>query len=175
MEEKTNESIIRRENQKEETTLNDMRKEHGLSPIPEGDIAFTEAEPDKRRKRKKLAKPIVKDLKEYAPCGMKIHYTMESETVVTYTDINGRGKNRYCEACEKCSWRAICQPTECNYMAIIQEYLGRAVNPLDVIIQLYEKAAAGYEAETIYGGNGAIVRVKKEPYRWKNGGIENNE
>ena len=61
-------------------------------------------------------------------------------------------------------------------MAIIQEYLGRAVNPLDVITQIYEQAAAGYETETIHGPDGVIsVRVKKEPYRWKNGGTENHE
>lgn len=120
---------------------------------------------------------MVQDFKEFAPCGMKIHYTVDSETdFITYTDINGRGKNRRCEACERCSWSAICQPTECNYMAIIQEHLGRAVNPLDVITQIYEQAAAGYELETIHGPDGVIsVRVRKEPYRWQEKGKQESE
>lgn len=121
-----------------------------------------------------MDREMVEDLKEISPCGMTIHYTVDTETdFVTYTDINDRGEHRLCDACERCSWKAICKPTACNYMEIIQEHLGRAVNPLDVITQIYEQAAAGYESEIITGGDGkTILRVKKQPYRWedKNGG-----
>lgn len=35
----------------------------------------------------------IEDLKETAPCGMLIHYTVDRETdFVTYNDINGRGR-----------------------------------------------------------------------------------
>lgn len=111
-------------------------------------------------------KPVVEDLKEIAPCGMSINYSIDTKTdFVTYTDINNRGQYKLCEACERCSWRGICKPTECNYMAIIQEALGKAVNPLDVITQIYEQAAAGYESEVIHHGDGTIqMKVTKQPY-----------
>ena len=106
-----------------------------------------------------MDREMVEDLKEISSCGMTIHYTVDTETdFVTYTDINGRGEHR---------------PTACNYMGIIQEHLGRAVNPLDVITQIYEQAAAGYESEIITDGDGkTVLRVTKQPYRWedKNGG-----
>lgn len=110
---------------------------------------------------------MFEDLKEIAPCGMPIHYTVDTETdFVTYTDINGRGEHRLCEACKGCSWKAICKPTACNYMEIIWEHLGRAVNPLDVITQIYEQAAAGHESEIITEGDGkTVMRVTKQPYR----------
>lgn len=39
----------------------------------------------------------IEDLKETAPCGMLIHYTVDRETdFVTYNDINGRGRYRLC-------------------------------------------------------------------------------
>lgn len=38
-------------------------------------------------------KAAVEDLKETTPCGMTIHYTVDTATdFVTYTDINGRGE-----------------------------------------------------------------------------------
>jgi len=121
-----------------------------------------------------MDREMVEDLKEISSCGMTIHYTVDTETdFVTYTDINGRGEHRLCEACKRCNWKAICKPTACNYMGIIQEHLGRAVNPLDVITQIYEQAAAGYESEIITDGDGkTVLRVTKQPYRWedKNGG-----
>lgn len=53
------------------------------------------------------------DLKEKAPCGMLINYTVDKSTdLVTYTDINDRGKGAKSEKCKNCSWRGICQPTE---------------------------------------------------------------
>lgn len=52
----------------------------------------------------------MEDLKEKAPCGMTIHYTVNSDDMITYNDINGRGVQ--CESCEHCTWRAICQPKE---------------------------------------------------------------
>lgn len=111
-------------------------------------------------------KPVVKDLKEIAPCGMSIHYSVDTKTdFVTYTDIDNRGKYKMSAACEKCSWKGICKPTECNYMAIIQEALGRVVKPLDVITQIYEQAAAGYESEVIHYGDGTMqMKVTKQPY-----------
>lgn len=49
------------------------------------------------------------DLKEKAPCGMLIHYTVDNATdMITYTDINGRGK--VCSSCDGCTWRGICKP-----------------------------------------------------------------
>ena len=33
----------------------------------------------------------IEDLKETAPCGMLIHYTVNEEDMITYNDINGRG------------------------------------------------------------------------------------
>lgn len=111
-------------------------------------------------------KAAVEDLKETTPCGMTIHYTVDTATdFVTYTDINGRGKYRLCEACERCSWKGICKPTECNYISTIQETLGKAVEPLDVITQIFEQAAAGYQSETLYADGLVKMRVTKEPYR----------
>lgn len=50
----------------------------------------------------------IEDLKETAPCGMVIHYTIDGDDVITYNDINGRGVE--CASCEKCTWRGICKP-----------------------------------------------------------------
>ena len=47
------------------------------------------------------------------------------------------------------------------------------MNPLDVITQIYEQAAAGYESEIITEGDGkTVMRVTKQPHRWEdeNGG-----
>lgn len=107
---------------------------------------------------------MVEDLKEYAPCGILIHYTVDTDTdFVTYTDINGRGEYKLCKECEGCTWNAICRPTECNYMKIISDKLGRAVKPLDVITQIYEQAAAGYESEIVQLSDGTVrMRVIKQ-------------
>ncbi len=57
-------------------------------------------------------KQLFEDLKETAPCGMLIHYTVDTSTdFVTYTDINGRGNEKKASACDKCSWKSICKPT----------------------------------------------------------------
>lgn len=57
-------------------------------------------------------KQLFEDLKETAPCGMLIHYTVDtSSDFVTYTDINGRGNERKASACDRCSWKSICKPT----------------------------------------------------------------
>lgn len=48
------------------------------------------------------------DLKEKAPCGMIIHYTVNGDDVITYNDINGRGVQ--CAECEGCTWKGICKP-----------------------------------------------------------------
>lgn len=58
-----------------------------------------------------MAKQRIEDLKEVAPCGMLIHYTVDNDTdMITYTDINGRGQK--CEKCHGCTWTAICKPAE---------------------------------------------------------------
>ena len=51
----------------------------------------------------------VEDLKETAVCGMVIHYTVNSDDMISYNDINGRGVE--CASCKGCSWRALCKPT----------------------------------------------------------------
>ena len=50
----------------------------------------------------------IEDLKETAPCGMEIHYTVDENDMITYNDINGRGV--HCDKCEGCTWRGICKP-----------------------------------------------------------------
>lgn len=55
-----------------------------------------------------MSKKGIEDLKETAPCGMLIHYTVNSDDVITYTDINGRG--RQCKECDGCTWGGICKP-----------------------------------------------------------------
>lgn len=50
----------------------------------------------------------IEDLKETAPCGMVIHYTVNKDDIITYNDVNGRGVQ--CEHCKNCSWRSICKP-----------------------------------------------------------------
>ena len=54
----------------------------------------------------------IEDLREIAPCGMIIHYSVNTDTdMVTYTDINDRGEERFQKVCKNCSWRGICKPT----------------------------------------------------------------
>lgn len=62
-----------------ETTLNSMRKEHGLSPIAE-DIEFTEIEPVKRRKKK------IRIKKENAQCGVSENKPYADELVRALDD-----------------------------------------------------------------------------------------
>ena len=56
----------------------------------------------------------IEDLKETAPCGMVIHYTVDGNDFVVYNDINGRGVK--CDSCKHCSWKAICTPVEFTVM-----------------------------------------------------------
>lgn len=49
----------------------------------------------------------MQDLKEKAPCGMLIHYTVNSDDIITHNDINGRGVQ--CDKCNGCSWHGICK------------------------------------------------------------------
>lgn len=64
----------------------------------------------------------IQDLKETAPCGMRIRYTVDSSTdMVTYTDINGRGEDKLQKACEHCSWRGICKPTAMSHNKALAE------------------------------------------------------
>lgn len=64
----------------------------------------------------------VQDLKETAPCGMRIRYTVDSSTdMVTYTDINGRGEDNLQKSCEHCSWRGICKPTVMSHEKALEE------------------------------------------------------
>lgn len=51
------------------------------------------------------------DLKETAPCGMEINYTVDNTSdMITHDDIYGRGIKS--EKCKCCGWRAICRPRE---------------------------------------------------------------
>lgn len=50
----------------------------------------------------------IEDLKETAPCGMEIHYTVDENDMIAYNDINGRGV--FCDKCEGYTWRGICKP-----------------------------------------------------------------
>ena len=52
----------------------------------------------------------IEDLKETAPCGMLIHYTVNEEDMITYNDINGRGV--HCDKCGGCTWKGICKAEE---------------------------------------------------------------
>lgn len=55
---------------------------------------------------------MTEDYKETAPCGILIHYSVDSITgFLTYNDINGRGEGRSSEKCLLCSWCAVCKPT----------------------------------------------------------------
>lgn len=56
----------------------------------------------------------IEDLKETAPCGMQIRYTVDNMDFVSYNNINGRGKGKLTEKCYKCSWWEICKPTPKN-------------------------------------------------------------
>ncbi len=81
----------------------------------------------------------IEDLKETAPCGMLIHYTVDrASDFVTYNDINGRGNYRLGPCCAKCTWKGICKPTEADYLKILSDVLEREVKPLEVIIQIFE-------------------------------------
>ena len=109
--------------------------------------------------------------KEIAPCGMKIEYEKDNGTdVIITSDICNKGKYRLSEACERCVWKGICKPTECNYMDILVEYLGRPVDPLEVITQIFKEAASGYEEEIYFsGGYPNQIRRVKRPYGEKRG------
>lgn len=64
---------------------------------------------------------IVEDLKEIAPCGMKISYTVNSDDFITYTDINGRSDGKLQKACDGCTWRGICSPTAISKETLLTE------------------------------------------------------
>lgn len=64
----------------------------------------------------------IEDLKEVAPCGMRINYTVDNDTdFITYTDINGRGEGHLQKDCERCTWRGICKPTAISKEALVKE------------------------------------------------------
>jgi len=85
-----------------------------------------------------MLKQRFEDLKEVAPCGMRIRYTVDNDTdMITYNDINDRGEYNHSEKCKGCSWYGICKPTEVDFMKIITEKLGREIDPLEVITQLF--------------------------------------
>lgn len=43
----------------------------------------------------------IEDLKETAPCGKEIHYTVDENDMIAYNNINGRGA--LCDKCEGCT------------------------------------------------------------------------
>lgn len=64
----------------------------------------------------------IEDLKEVAPCGMRINYTVDNDTdFITYTDINSRGEGHLQKDCERCTWRGICKPTAISKEALVKE------------------------------------------------------
>lgn len=82
----------------------------------------------------------IEDLKETAPCGMVIHYTVNEQDIVSYNDINGRGV--LCDACQKCTWKAICQPKQPEKRMSRQTYI-EIYNLIDDTMR-----AAGEKVET---------------------------
>lgn len=67
-----------------------------------GDGVSNTAQPTKG---KEIMGKRIEDLKEKAPCGMLIHYTVNEEDMITYNDINGRGV--HCDKCDGCTWKGI--------------------------------------------------------------------
>ena len=63
---------------------------------------------------------MLEDLKETAPCGIRIHYTVDECDMVIYNDINGRGEENMTKKCEHCSWRCICKPSPYNNSKIFK-------------------------------------------------------
>ena len=87
-----------------------------------------------------LNEDYIEDLKEVAPCGLLIHYTVDrTSNFVVYNDICDRGHYRLSPNCSNCSWRGICKPTEADFLKILSDTLGRTVTPLEVIIQFFER------------------------------------
>lgn len=112
---------------------------------------------------------VVEDLKEDAPCGMRIHYTVDKSTdMVIYDDINGRGKE--CEQCRECTWRGICQP-------LYQDNLHRNLETLKNKINQVSKENVCATVENIYLDYGAGImgdtiiitkrRDGREPFRFQ--------
>lgn len=64
---------------------------------------------------------IVEDLKEIAPCGMRISYTVNSDDFITYTDINDRSEGKLQKACDRCTWRGLCNPTAMTKETLLTE------------------------------------------------------
>lgn len=84
-----------------------MRRERRNFQGAAGDSVSNTAQPTKG---KEIMGKRVEDLKETAPCGMLIHYTVNEEDMITYNDINGRGV--HCDKCDGCTWKGICKPEE---------------------------------------------------------------
>lgn len=66
-------------------------------------------------------KNSVEDLKEIAPCGMRISYTVNNDDFITYTDINDRSDGKLQKACDGCTWRGICNPTAMSKETLLAE------------------------------------------------------
>lgn len=99
----------------------------------------------------------VEDLKETAVCGMVIHYTVNSDDMIVYNDINGRGVE--CAGCKGCSWRALCKPTPEQVATIT----------IDELIELLKQNSA--ERGAVTGDfNGAYYVLKDHYYRYKKSG-----
>ena len=84
-----------------------MRRERRNFQGAAGDSVSNTAQPTKG---KEIMGKRIEDLKETAPCGMLIHYTVNEEDMITYNDINGRGV--HCDKCDGCTWKGICKPEE---------------------------------------------------------------
>lgn len=115
------------------------------------------------------------DLKEQAPCGMLIHYTVNQFDEISYNDINGRGVQ--CKECQNCSWHGICKPepapepesklersTYVDIYNLIDDEMWKAAEE--------REAAADYLAKEdlnprCVGAEGAIEKLRKSTKRMR--------
>jgi hypothetical protein len=115
----------------------------------------------------------IEDLKEVAPCGMKIRYTVDNDTdIITYTDINGRGEDNLQKACEHCSWRGICKPTAMSHekalaeLEKIKEVLRKEEKQTWTLYQAQLAANGGHDGTTAGFGyrqqHTAILNIMEE-------------
>ena len=96
----------------------------------------------------------IEDLKETAPCGMLIHYTVNEEDMITYNDINGRGV--HCDKCDGCTWKGICKPEEPKKAMSHKTYI-EIYNLIDDAMQ-----EAGEKVEEFQALSNSKIIVNKE-------------
>lgn len=98
---------------------------------------------------------MITDHKENAPCGMLIHYSVDTDTdFVVYDDINGRGQWNKTEKCEHCSWQGICNPTSKDeeiqrayQMGYVDGIKNGALQSLKIVQEISEEMGLGFDME----------------------------